>query len=156
MSFSLDELGGGGGNSWLPENVGDKISGTIIKIERTQATDFTTGAPAEWSDGKPKLVTIVELQTDLDEKDEDDGKRTVWLKGGANYEAAEGKGLSGELALKQAGTDAGVTAFDEGGKLVVIMSGVAKATQRGYRQAKLYQAKYEAPKSSMSVDDLEF
>ena len=49
--FDVGELEGGS-NTWKPE-MGDQIDGTIVTIKRVQQTDFTTGAPLEWSDGSP-------------------------------------------------------------------------------------------------------
>jgi hypothetical protein len=155
MSLDLNDLDGGS-NSWLPEEIGDKIKGKILDVKRVQQTDFTTGEPLFWQDEQPRLQTVVELQTDLSESGDDDGKRTVWLKGGANYEAAEGKGKSGEVALSIAAKADGATAVEEGADLIVIFSGLAKATVRGYNQAKLYSMKYTAPKASISADDLDF
>ena len=154
MSFNIGELEGSGGASWKPETIGDKITGTIVKVERVQQTDFTTGSPLEWSDGSPRMQTVVTLQTTLEENSDDDGVRSLWLKGGKNYEAAEGEGKSGEIALAQAAKDAGVTSIDEHGKLTFAFTGRSKPTTRGYQPARLYSAKYEAPVASISANDL--
>ena len=153
MSFDIGELEGGG-KSWKPEEIGDKIVGSIISVKRVQQTDFTTGEPLEWSNGDPRMQTVVELQTDLTDSGDDDGVRSIWLKGGKNYEAAEGSGKSGEVALAEAAKAAGVTSIDEHAKLSVAFTGRSKPTTRGYQPAKLYTMKYEAPKASISTDDL--
>ena len=142
----------GGGNSWKPENIGDKVSGTILSVKRVQQTSFDDGTPLTWNDGSPRMQTVVDLQTDLGNGD-DDGVRAIWLKGG-NFEVAEGKGLSGEKALAAAAKEAGSKSIDEGAKLQVMFSGKAKPTTRGYQPAKLYTMKYEAPVASVSADDL--
>lgn len=153
MSFDIGALDGGS-TSWKPENIGDSITGTINSIKRVQQTDFTTGEPLEWSDGSPRLQTVIELQTNESVNGDDDGIRSVWLKGGRNYEAAEGKGKSGEVALAEAAKDAGVTSIDEHAKLQIAMTGRSKPTTRGYQPAKLYTMKYTAPVASVSADDL--
>jgi hypothetical protein len=151
--LNLNELEGGS-KSWKGENIGDKVVGTIVSVKRVQQTDFTTGEPLEWSNGDPRMQTVVELQTDLEETGDDDGVRSVWLKGGKNYEAAEGSGKSGEVALAEAAKAAGVTSIEEHAKLAVVMSGRSKPTTRGYQPAKLYTMQYEAPKASISTSDL--
>ena len=154
MSLNIGDIEGGSSTSWKPETIGDKISGTIITVKRVQQTDFTTGEPLEWSNGDPRMQTVVELQTDEGDGADDDGVRSIWLKGGKNYEAAEGEGKSGEVALAEAAKAAGVTSIDEHAKLTAVFSGRSKPTTRGYQPAKLYVMKYEAPKASISTDDL--
>jgi hypothetical protein len=152
--LSVQDLSGGS-KSWKPEAIGDKISGTIISAKRVQQTDFTSGEPLTWADGSPRWQTVVELQTDLrDQGDDDDGIRSVWLKGGTKFEAAQGKGVSGEVALANAAKDAGLKDIDEGQKLTIAVTGLAKPTTRGFQPARLYQAKLEAAKQSVPVSDL--
>lgn len=153
-SLNLNDLDGGAG-SWKPEEIGDKISGIIAGVKRVQQTDFTTGVPLEWSNGDKRMQTVIQLETDLSASDDDDGMRSVWLKGGKSYEAKEGKGKSGEVALAEAAKAAGATSIDEGAKLQVIFTGIAKPTTRGFQSAKLYQMKYTAPKASVAVDDFD-
>jgi hypothetical protein len=135
--------------------MGDKIKGKIVGIKRVQQTDFTTGAPLEWSDGSPRMQTVVELQTDERNSDEDDGKRSIWLKGGKNFEAASGSGQSGEVALAEAAKEAGVTSIEEGSDLQVACTGLSKPTTRGYQPAKLYKMKLTPHKASVSLDDFD-
>ena len=153
--FSVDVLEGGS-TSWNPKEIGDKIKGTIRGIKRVQQTDFTTGEPLFWSNNDPRMQTVVELQTNEREGDDDEGVRTVWLKGGRNYEAAEGKGSSGEVALAMAAKDAGVTSIEEGSELTIVHSGLAKPTTRGFQPAKLYAMKLVPAKASVAVDDFDF
>ena len=144
-----------GGKSWTPEELGDKISGKIILVERRQQRDFTTGEGLNWDDGSPRLLTYIELQTDErdPEIEDDQGIRALYAKGG-NYDVAEGKGQAMEKAIVAAVKAAGAKSIDEGAKLTVAQTGRAKATVRGYQPARLYTAKYEAPTASVDVDDL--
>lgn len=153
MGLSLNELSGGG-KSWSPSNIGDKIKGRIVSIERRQQTSMDDGSLLTWDDGSPRLMTVVTLQTDLRDDDDDDGQRNLYLKGGRNFEAAEGKGHSGEVALAEAAKKAGATSIEEGATLAFAMTGTAKPRTRGYQGAKLYTAQYEAPKQAVSTDDL--
>lgn len=143
-----------GSKSWSPQEIGDKIAGTILAINRKSQTDFTTGEPLTWSDGSPRLQTVIELQTDERADEDDDGIRTLWLKGGKNFEPQTGSGTSGEVALAAAAKEAGVKSIDEGGVLKFAFTGIAKPTTRGYQGAKLYQAHYTPPVQSVATDDL--
>ena len=151
-SVPINEIASGG-KFWSPENLGDKISGIIKLVERRQQRNFTTGDPEVWSDGKPKMLTYIELETDRRESDDDDGVRALYCKGG-NFEVATGSGVALEKAIVEAVKAAGAASIDEGARLAVAHTGLAKPTTRGYQPAKLYTAQYEAPKASVAVSDL--
>jgi hypothetical protein len=143
----------GGSKSWKPD-MGDEIEGTIVAAKRVQQTDFQTKEPLTWSNGDPRMQTVIELQTDLRDGDDDDGVRSIWLKGGNNFEVAQGKGFSGERALAEAAKAAGVKDIDEGATLRVKCSGLAKPTTRGFQPAKLYVMELTPGKASVPVSDL--
>jgi len=145
----------GGGKAWSPEKIGDRISGVITLIERRQQRSFDGGVPLTWDDGTPRMLTYIELETDLRDDDDDDGIRSLYLKGGKNFEPAEGKGLSGELALVEAAKKANMSSIEPGAVLTDVLTGVAKPTTRGYQGAKLHTMKLEAPKQSVSLDDFD-
>jgi len=145
----------GGGKAWSAEKIGDKVTGEITLIERRQQRSFDGGEGLTWDDGSPRMLTYVEIETDLRNDDDDDGVRALYLKGGKNFEPAEGKGLSGELALVEAAKKANMSSIEPGAVLTVLHSGVAKPTTRGYQGAKLYQMKLEAAKQSVSLDDFD-
>ena len=145
----------GGGKAWSADKIGDKVTGEITLIERRQQRSFDGGTPLTWDDGSPRMLTYVEIETDLRDGDDDDGVRALYLKGGKNFEPLEGKGHSGEVALVEAAKKAGMSAIDPGAKLTVIHSGVAKPTTRGYQGAKLFQMKLEAASRSVDLDDFD-
>lgn len=66
---------------------GDSISGEIVSVTRRHRHDRETGALLYWvnkkptpaADGQPVLDSIVIVQTDLQEDNEDDGLRALWL-----------------------------------------------------------------------------
>lgn len=62
---------------------GDTVTGVIEKIETTQVNDFQTKQPAFWNDGRPKEQIHVIIQTQLRDPsvDDDDGRRSLWIKG---------------------------------------------------------------------------
>ena len=155
MSLPLSELSSGA-KSWggTGFGVGDKIAGIIVGVKRQQQTGFDDNAPLFWDNGDPRMMTVVEIQTDLSEDGDDDGIRSLWLKGGSNYEPAEGSGASGEVALAKAAKDSGADSIDEGAKLQAAITGMAKPTGRGALAAKLWTMKYDAPVQSVAAGDL--
>jgi hypothetical protein len=134
--------------------MGDMIEGDIVTIKRVQQTDFQTQEPLTWSNGDPRMQTVIDLQTAERSDDDDDGRRSLWLKGGNNFEAAQGKGFSGERALAEAAKAAKVTSIDEGAHLKAKCTGIAKPTSRGFQPAKLYVMELTPPKQSVSTADL--
>lgn len=155
MSFNIDDLGGGGKAASF-DKIGDRYEGRISLIEQRQQRSFDGGTPLTWDDGSPRMQLYVEIETDLRESDDDDGVRALYLKGGRNFEPAEGKGLSGEEAFKDAAKKAGLKTIETDGsvKLTIVHSGLAKPTTRGYQPAKLYAIKLEKVGGSVDVDDL--
>jgi len=153
MGLPLSELGGGA-KAWSAENMGDKVVGKIILVERRQQRALDGGKLETWDDGSPRMLTYIELQTDERESDEDDGIRSLYCKGGKNHEVAQGSGTSMEVAVAEAARAAGATSIDEGAMLAVQHTGIAKVSIRGHNPAKLYKASYKPPVSSVSADDL--
>jgi hypothetical protein len=57
-------------------------------------------------------------------------------------------------AIAQAVKAAGKRTLEEDGTLTVAFTGEGKRTNRGYNAPKLYKAKYEPPRATISEDDL--
>jgi hypothetical protein len=152
MGLDIGEISGGS-KSFPFEEIGDRVGGRIRTVERRQQRSFDGGAPLTWDDGSPRMLTYIELETELHDDNEDDGLRAVYCKGG-QFEVAEGQGRSAEQALVEAARQAGVKTIEEGGTLRVVFSGRSKPTTRGYQPAKLFVMQYEPPRSSVSTDDL--
>ena len=146
-------LFGGGGRAAKFENVGDQVTGTVTFYDVVQQTAMETNEPLTWSDGKPRMQMIIDIQTDLGDGDEDDGIRRVYAKGG-NYEVAEGTGTSLKDAIRDAVKKAGSKNFETGATLTVAFTGMGKKTNRGFAAPKLYRARYEVPKQSTPATDL--
>jgi hypothetical protein len=62
-------------------NPGDAITGKVVGIREQQAKEFGTGKPEFWDNGEPKLEVLFSLATDAREDGDDDGVRTVRIKG---------------------------------------------------------------------------
>jgi hypothetical protein len=137
-------------NSWLMgsgtrsakfETEGDKVVGIICSMEMRQQTDIKSGEPKTWGNGDPMMQMVVVLETDERDDDEDDGMRTLYVKGQMQRAVGDAVRKAGERGL-------GV-----GGKLGVQFVNTAAPKQRGFNGAKQYVAKYEAPVMSVDFDD---
>jgi hypothetical protein len=137
---------GGGGNSFSFESPGDSVTGKVISLEEVQQTDMQTGQPAFWDNGQPKNMFRVELQTELQNDEDDDGKRSVYLKGSRKPESKSS--LAAVLAAVRAST--GSTAITAGGSLTLTYTGDGQASKRGFNPPKQYSAEYEAAKADLS------
>jgi len=79
---SLDDLLSGGSKSFRFENPGDTVTGTITTAPVVrQATEFGTNKPLTWDDGRPQEQVVVTLSTGLREAADDDGTRSIYIKG---------------------------------------------------------------------------
>lgn len=78
---TLDDLLAGGGKSFKFDRIGDTVTGTIASVIVRQVTNFDTGKPEFWDDGKPQEQIVVTLSTNLKEDEDDDGARNVYIKG---------------------------------------------------------------------------
>lgn len=136
-------LGGEGGNAFPFDNVGDTVTGTVVALEEQQQTDMETGEPAWWDDAKTrkKIMYAVTLQTALREAGDDDGLRTIYLRGSTKPETQS------SLAAVRSAVKATTGSYDiaYGGKLTLQFSGQEPSKQRGFSPRKLYTAQYEAP-----------
>jgi len=144
MSTSIDL--GGGGNSFAFESPGDSVTGKVISLEEVQQTDMQSGQPAFWDGGQPKMMYRVELQTELQTEETDDGKRSVYLKGSRKPETKSS--LAAVLAAVRAVT--GGTNISAGAELTLTYVGDGQASKRGYNPPKQYTAEYVAPKADLA------
>lgn len=82
---SLDSLMNGGGAKAFfnaDSQPGATVTGEVVSTEVTQVTDFQSKQPAFWPSGQPKQQIHIVLQTSLPPEDEDDdGRRSLWIKG---------------------------------------------------------------------------
>lgn len=83
MSIAADMYEGGGakGVSW--PRIGTTVEGAIVAIRSKQLPKFGTQTPEVWEDGTAKMTPIVTVQTEVREDADDDGRRDIYLRGGA-------------------------------------------------------------------------
>ena len=146
MSMNSLDLAGDAGNSFAFDHIGASVTGQVTGMEEVQQTDMQSGEPAFWSNGQPKLMYRVDLATQLSEGPDDDGKRSIYLKGSRKRDS--GSSLAAVLEAVRSAT--GSTTIAVGGTLTLTYSGDGEQTHRGYNPPKLYTAQYVAP--SMELD----
>lgn len=136
------------------ENLGDEVSGVITDMKKTQQTDMQTGEPVFWNNGDPKMMLRITLQTDLQDSEDDEGLRSVYLRGG-NPVAVKGKGSSSLVAVKDAVRKSGATdGIQIGGWLKLGHTGLGQSANKGFNPPKLYSAEYRVPSYAVGLDDL--
>ena len=84
-ALSLDDVMQGGAPSAFSKDdpIGTSVEGEIVEIRAEQQTDFTTGEPLFYPNGKAKPQVVIHLQTSLQDPDRvgDSGIRGVYVKG---------------------------------------------------------------------------
>lgn len=115
--------------------IGTVVEGTILKLEKTQQRDMTTGQPKVWEDGNPMWQFVFTLRTELrdDQIVNDDGIRKVYAK--AQMEKAI------RDAIRQSGHKGDIV----GGTLAVKFTREEQAKTRGFNPQKVYAARFTPP-----------
>lgn len=130
-SLSLDDVMQGGAPSAFSKDdpIGTSVEGEIVEIRAEQQTDFTTGEPLYYPNGKPKPQVVIHLQTTLQDPNRvgDSGIRGVYVKG---YNISQLR-----LACRQAGVG---DHPDVGDHLKATFARTQPAKTRGYNDAKIY------------------
>lgn len=130
-SLSLDDVMQGGAPSAFSKDdpIGTSVEGEIVEIRAEQQTDFTTGEPLYYPNGKPKPQVVIHLQTTLQDPNRvgDSGIRGVYVKG---YNIGQLR-----LACRQAGVGDHPNVGDH---LKATFARTQPAKTRGYNDAKIY------------------
>lgn len=130
-TLSLDDVMQGGAPSAFSKDdpIGTSVEGEIVEIRAEQQTDFTTGEPLYYPNGKPKPQVVIHLQTTLQDPNRvgDSGIRGVYVKG---YNIGQLR-----LACRQAGVGDHPNIGDH---LKATFARTQPAKTRGYNDAKIY------------------
>ena len=130
-ALSLDDVMQGGAPSAFSKDdpIGTSVEGEIVEIRAEQQTDFTTGEPLYYPNGKAKPQVVIHLQTSLQDPDRvgDSGIRGVYVKG---YNIGQLR-----LACRQAGVGDHPNVGDH---LKATFARTQPAKTRGYNDAKIY------------------
>lgn len=145
MSTAADFLMGASGPSAKFPTVGTSVGGRITRIgEPMQQKDMATQQPKFWPDGNPMLQLPVDVATDQrdPEINNDDGTRTLYIKGQM------------QKAIREAVSRAGAKMLEVGGTLTVTYDRDEAPKQRGFNPAKVYTATYTPPTVQAAADFL--
>lgn len=130
-SLSLDDVMQGGAPSAFSKDdpIGTSVEGEIVEIRAEQQTDFTTGEPLYYPNGKPKPQVVIHLQTTMTDPNRigDSGIRGVYVKG---YNIGQLR-----LACRQVGVGDHPNVGDH---LKATFARTQPAKTRGYNDAKIY------------------
>ncbi len=130
-AMSLDDVMQGGAPSAFSKDdpIGTSVEGEIVEIRAEQQTDFTTGEPLYYPNGKPKPQVVIHLQTTLQDPNRvgDSGIRGVYVKG---YNIGQLR-----LACRQAGVGDHPNVGDH---LKATFARTQPAKTRGFNDAKIY------------------
>lgn len=130
-SLSLDDVMQGGAPSAFGKDdpIGTSVEGEIVEIRAEQQTDFTTGEPLYYPNGKAKPQVVIHLQTTLQDPNRvgDSGIRGVYVKG---YNIGQLR-----LACRQAGVGDHPNVGDH---LKATFARTQPAKTRGFNDAKIY------------------
>ncbi|MDB1405263.1 hypothetical protein PL899_01555 [Bifidobacterium adolescentis] len=130
-SLSLDDVMQGGAPSAFSKDdpIGTSVEGEIVEIRAEQQTDFTTGEPLYYPNGKPKPQVVIHLQTTMTDPNRigDSGIRGVYVKG---YNIGQLR-----LACRQAGVGDHPNVGDH---LKATFARTQPAKTRGFNDAKIY------------------
>lgn len=130
-SLSLDDVMQGGAPSAFSKDdpIGTSVEGEIVEIRAEQQTDFTTGEPLYYPNGKPKPQVVIHLQTTMTDPNRigDSGIRGVYVKG---YNIGQLR-----LACRQAGIGDHPNIGDH---LKATFARTQPAKTRGFNDAKIY------------------
>jgi hypothetical protein len=142
----IDNFFGGGGPALKFPTKGTTHVLTITdEPEIVPQTDFDSGEPLFWADGKPRLQMVLRgvVSEDAREDSEDDGERRLYVKSGLHK------------AVGAAMRNAKVKAPAPGGILTVTYAADGPKPARGY-PAKVYEASYVPPLPAQRTSAAEF
>lgn len=130
-TLSLDDVMQGGAPSAFSKDdpIGTSVEGEIVEIRAEQQTDFTTGEPLYYPNGKAKPQVVIHLQTTMTDPNRigDSGIRGVYVKG---YNIGQLR-----LACRQAGVGDHPNVGDH---LKATFARTQPAKTRGFNDAKIY------------------
>ena len=130
--LSLDDVMQGGAPSAFSKNdpLGYSVEGEILDIHAEQQTDFTTGEPLYYPNGKAKPQVVIHIQTTMRDPNRvgDFGSRGIYVKG---YNIAQ---------LRVACQRAGIGDYPRvGDHLKATFANTRPSQTRGYNDAKIYE-----------------
>src|SRR5690606_20462542 len=147
MSYDdIESFLGGGGPALKFPTKGTWWTLTLTaEPEMQPQTDFDTGEPLHWPDGKPRMQMVLHGEIPEDERDDadDDGERRLFVKSGL------------VKAVRAAVREAKVKTLEVGGTLRIGYVKDGPKPARGYAP-KVYEAHWTPPAPQPKADVAEF
>lgn len=115
---NFDELfASTGGKTLKPDTIGETLGGVIVSAESRQMTDFTTGEPLTWDDGKPCLQVVVTVDLGTTDTDGNPEQGCIYIKTWGEQRQAL------KEALKESGLDSMNKALAPGNHMSITFIG---------------------------------
>lgn len=130
-----DALATNGGATLKPDTIGETLGGIIVATEVRQMTDFSSGKPDFWDDGKPKNQIVVTVKTGEKTDDGDDEQGNVYIKTWGDQKQAL------VSAIKATGLGDANTALAPGNDFRVTYKGEKPNENPRFNAIKLYEYK---------------
>lgn len=130
-------LAGGAPAAKFP-TIGTVVQGAVVAAELREQTDFDTGRPLVWDDGKPRMQLVVTIQTDESDGGDDDGTRRIFAKGQMLAAIRTAVRPHGGIAI--------------GGTIKVRYSRDGEQKKRGFAPPKEYDVRYDPPAKVVALD----
>lgn len=134
-------MGSGGPAAKFPD-LGTTVGGPITRIGAPmQQRDMATNAPKFWDDGNPMMQLPVDVQTDQRDTEipNDDGVRTLYIKGQM------------QAAIRDAVRRSGARMLEVGGTLTVKYASDGQPAKKGFNAPKVYEATYTPPTAAAAA-----
>jgi len=124
-----------GGKGLKFQTPGTSYTGKVTSepVEQQQ-TEYGSDRPATWPSGEPKMQILVNLETQLQEEPDDDGRRTLYVTSPKM-----------KRAIFDAISNAGADDLKVGGMLTITFTGTDPNSKNPANPAKLYTASYVPP-----------
>jgi hypothetical protein len=145
---------GGGGASFPFDHIGDAVEGFITDAVTRQGTDMNTNEPEWWDkeETRPKLLTLLTLQTTLRDNAQDTGLRTVALSGSKkpNPDGTKSRMCAARTAVLDA---TGSTAMAPGAWFRMQFTSEGAKTRPAFNPPKFFEAWYRSPVLDLDGQD---
>jgi len=134
VEVNVDDLLGASPPAVKFPEIGNNVEGYIVQIDRGIQRE-PSGTIKTWETGRPRQQVILTLETSLQETDDDDGQRRLFVKG------------SMMKTMREAMRVAKVRGPRIGGYVTVAYTSDAKSASKGLNPQKLFEVTYTPPKN---------
>lgn len=145
---------GGGGQSFPFDRIGDEVEGHITDVVTRQGNHIVTNEPEWWDkeETRPKMITIVTLQTAIRDNPKDSGLRSITLSGSKKPypDGTQSKMCAARTAVLEV---TGGTAMEPRAWFKMRYSRDGARTKPNFTPPKGFDAWYRSPVHNLDGDD---